>query len=106
MAMAKAPAPWHSAAVAVARNAAISMLVGVAFVFLIFINRQEFWGWRLLLWGGLGGVLVYAFCHSLDLAVGGRIRAWRLVPDKAVGVPLYFVGGSAGFLATSAVLKA
>ena len=104
--MAKAPVSRRSAVVAIARNAVISMLIGVAFVFLVFVNRQEVWGWRLLLWGGLGGVTVYAFCHSLDRVVGGRIRAWRLVPDKAVGVPLYFVGGSAGFLATSAVLKA
>ncbi|MGH9315537.1 MAG: PP2C family protein-serine/threonine phosphatase [Thermoanaerobaculia bacterium] len=89
-----------------ARNAAISTWVGVAFLFLIFVGRQEFWGWRLALYGALGGFAVYVFCHFLDATVGDRIRRWKLVPDKVVGVPLYFVGGCAGFIATTAAIHA
>jgi uncharacterized membrane protein len=62
--------------VAIARNAAISLLVGVAVLFLIFINRREFWGWRLALYGGVGGVVAYALCHFLDATVGDR-TSWK-----------------------------
>jgi stage II sporulation SpoE-like protein len=89
----------------VARSAGISMLVGIAFVFLVSVARPQFWGWRLALWGGLGGIVIYAFCHLLDNVVGDPIRRLRIAPDALVGVPLYFVGGTAGFLATTAVLK-
>ena len=81
------------------------MLVGIAFVFLVSVARPHFWGWRLALWGGLGGLVIYAFCHSLDNVVGDPIRRLRIAPDALVGVPLYFVGGTVGFLATTAVLK-
>src|SRR5215471_7464138 len=87
------------------RSAGISMLVGIAFVFLVSVARPHFWGWRLALWGGLGGLVIYAFCHSLDNVVGDPIRRLRIAPDALVGVPLYFVGGTVGFLATTAVLK-
>jgi hypothetical protein len=88
-----------------ARAAAISIAVGVAALFLIFVGRQEFWGWRLALYGALGGFLAYVFCHLLDATVGNRIRDRQLVPGKAVGVPLYFIGGCAALLATTAVLQ-
>src|SRR6266496_2558610 len=91
---------------AVARNAAISISAGVAFVFLVLVSRQELWGWRLALWGGLGGFLTYASCHFLDATVGDRVRRWNLLPGKLVGVPLYFVGGCFGELAATALLKA
>ena len=89
----------------VARSAGISILIGVAFVFLVSLTRPQFWGWRLALWGGLGGLVIYAFCHLLDNAVGDPIRRLRIAPDALVGVPLYFVGGTVGFLATTAALK-
>ena len=90
----------------VARSAAISMSAGVAFVFLVLLSRRDLWGWRLALWGGLGGLLTYASCHFLDATVGDRIRRWNLLPGKLVGVPLYFVGGCFGELAATALLKA
>ncbi len=90
---------------AIARDAAISASIGIAFFFLIFLSRQELWSWRLALYGALGGFAVYAACHSLDAVVGTRIRRWGVVPDRLVGVPLYFVGGSAAFFATTALFR-
>lgn len=90
----------------IARNAAISAASGVAFVFLVCASRPNLWSWRLVLWGGVGGAIVYAFCHFLDFAVGDRIRRRKIVPDAVVGIPLYFVGGTAGFLATTMLLEA
>ena len=89
-----------------ARNAAISISVGVAFVFLVLFTRRELWGWRLALWGGLGGLLTYSCCHFLDATVGDRIRRRQLLPARLVGVPLYFLGGCFGELAATALLKA
>lgn len=89
-----------------ARDAAISTLIGVAIVFLMFLGRQELWSWRLALYGAFVGFAIYVFCHLLDRAVGERIRRWQLLPDKVVAVPLYFVGGCAGFLAATAVMQA
>jgi serine phosphatase RsbU (regulator of sigma subunit) len=90
---------------AVARNAAISISIGVAFVFLVLLSRQDLWGWRLALWGGLGGLLTYAFCHFLDATVGNRVRRRELLPGKLVGVPLYFLGGCLGELSATGLLK-
>src|SRR5580765_710642 len=90
----------------IARNAAISAASGAAFVFLVCASRPNLWSWRLLLWGAAGGAIIYFFCHFLDFAVGDRIRRWKIAPDAVVGIPLYFVGGTAGFLATTALLEA
>ena len=94
---------WHAA---IARNSAISISVGVAIVFLVLLSRQDLWGWRLALWGGLGGFLTYLSCHFLDATVGNRIRRRELLPGKLVGVPLYFLGGCFGELAATSLLKA
>jgi hypothetical protein len=59
-----------------------------------------------VLWGAAGGAIIYVFCHLLDFAVGDRIRRRKIAPDAVVGIPLYFVGGTAGFLATTALLEA
>ena len=90
----------------ISRNAAISAAIGLAFVFLVCASRPLLWSWRLALWGAVGGVLVYAFCHGLDSLVGDRIRKWKILPDAAAGVPLYFVGGTIGFLAATGLLRA
>src|SRR5262245_18853484 len=90
----------------IARNAAMSAATGVAFVFVVCAGRPNLWSWRLVLWGASGGAVVYGFCHFLDFAVGDPIRKRKLVPDAVVGIPLYFVGGTAGFLATTALLEA
>jgi len=92
--------------VEIGRNAAISMSIGVAFFFLIFIVRQELWGFRLALYGAAGGLATYVFSHSLAVAVGDRIRRRHLIADKLVGVPLYFVAGIAAFVLTTAAMKA
>ena len=90
----------------VARSAGLSALAGIAIVFLTTISRRAFWGGRLLLYGALIGFLVYAFCYALDNSVGDRVRGRGLLPDKWVGVPIYFVGGSLGLLAATLVLRA
>jgi serine phosphatase RsbU (regulator of sigma subunit) len=90
----------------VARNLAVSMAIGVAILFLMFVGRQEFWSWRLALYGALGGFAVYVSCHFLDSTIGDRIRRWRIVPDKVVGVPIYLIGGNLGLLVATALMKA
>ena len=96
----------RASGIEIARNAAISMSIGVAFFFLIFIVRQELWGFRLALYGAAAGLATYIFSHSLDVVVGDRIRRRHLVSDKLVGVPLYFVAGIVAFVITTAVMEA
>ena len=43
---------------------------------------------------------------TLDRTVGAAIRRRRLLPDRVVAVPLYFVGGCAGGLAVIGLLRA
>lgn len=90
----------------IVRNALISSLIGVALFFLMFIGRQDFWGWRLAVYGAFAGLVTYAFSHALDVAVGDRVRRRQLIPDKLVGVPLYFIAGICAFLAVTAVMRA
>ena len=91
---------------AVFRNAASSTLIGIAILFLMFVGRQQFWSWRLALFGGLGGLLAYAFSHGLDHTVGDRIRRRDIVPANLVGVPLYLVAGCIAVLLATTILKA
>jgi len=92
--------------VEIGRHAAISMAIGIAFFFLIFIVRQELWGFPLALYGAVAGLATYALSHMLDVAIGDRIRRRHLVPDKLVGVPLYFAAGIVALLLTTAGLEA
>ena len=89
-----------------ARAPLFSMLVGVALAFLIFVGRQEIWSWRLALYGATAGAMIGIFCQLLDRLVGDRLRRRRFLPDKLVGVPLYFVGGCAGILTATAAMQA
>ncbi|MGH9443521.1 MAG: PP2C family protein-serine/threonine phosphatase [Thermoanaerobaculia bacterium] len=91
---------------ALVRSVAVSALIGVMVVLLTTINRRELWSARLFLYGGVTGFTVYVFCHALDSAVGDRIRRRQLVPDRLVGAPIYFVGGMAGILAATGILRA
>jgi hypothetical protein len=104
--MAAAPASRLALVEGHARKVAISIAGGVAFVFLMFVGRQEVWGWRLALYGALGGFAIHVCCHVLDATVGDRIRRRQIVPDRLVGIPLYFVGGCVGGVAVTAVLQA
>lgn len=97
---------YRGSAAEVVRNALISASIGVAFFFLMLVGREELWSWRLALYGAMGGLATYVFSHSLDIAVGDRIRRRQLVSDKLVGIPLYFVAGIAAFALTTAVLRA
>ncbi len=104
--MTDTPAPGRFEHLApVARSTGISTAIGVLVVFLTTISRRELWGWRLLLYGAVIGFAIYVFCHALDNAVGDRIRRRKLVPDRLVGVPIYFVGGCAGVLAATGLLQ-
>lgn len=91
---------------AFARTLAISTLAGVLFLFLVFFIRQEFWGWRLALYGALGGLAAAVFCRLLDSTIGNWIRPRRFLPDRLIRVLLYFIGGCAALLTATAVLKA
>ena len=91
---------------AAARSTAISAAIGVAVVLLTTINKHELWGGRLFLYGALVGFTIYVFCHALDNAIGDRIRRRKIVPDKLVGVPIYFVGGILGVLTATFLLRA
>ncbi len=104
--MAEALASRREVVEGVARKVAISTAGGVAFMFLMFVGRREVWGWRLALYGALAGLAIHATCHALDVTVGERLRRPQLVPDRLVGVPLYFVGGCVGGIAATAVLEA
>src|SRR6185369_2993153 len=88
------------------RNALVSAAAGLALVFLVCVARPQLWGFKLALWGALGGLVTYVLCHFLDAKVGDPIRRLGLVPDALVGVPLYFISGTLGFLATTVVLGA
>ena len=96
---------WRGSLARVARGAAISIAVGEAVVFLMFVGREELWGWRLALYGALAGVAIYGSCHSLEEALGDRIRRRRLAPGGLVRVLLYLAGGWIGFLAATAVMQ-
>jgi stage II sporulation SpoE-like protein len=89
-----------------AAGAALSTLVGLAFVFLMFIGRREMWSWRLAVYGALGGFTIHVFCHLLDDTLGDRVRRLGVMPDKLVGVPLYFVGGCLGVVTVTGLLRA
>ncbi|MGH9441722.1 MAG: PP2C family protein-serine/threonine phosphatase [Thermoanaerobaculia bacterium] len=88
-----------------ARSVAVSVLVAMTVVLLMTISRRELWSARLLLYGGVTGFMVYVFCHALDVAVGQRIRRRQFAPDRLVVVPIYFVGGIAGILVATGILK-
>jgi sigma-B regulation protein RsbU (phosphoserine phosphatase) len=88
------------------RSAAISMAVGVALLFLIFIGRSQFWSVRLALYGAAGGLTAYAFSHFLDTQVGDRIRRRRIAPDRLVSAVLYFIAGCAAVVVTTEVMQA
>jgi len=90
----------------IARSAAISLVIGVAFFFLIFISRQELWGFRLALYGAVAGLVTYVLSHSLDVVIGDRIRRRHLIPDRLVGVPIYFVAGTLAFALTTVGMQA
>ena len=83
----------------------LSMFIGMAFVFTMFIGQREIWSWRLALYGGLGGLSIHLYSHLLDRLIGDRLRRLHVVPDRLVGVPLYFVGGCLGVLTTTVVLR-
>lgn len=82
------------------------MLIGVALIFLVFVPREEVWGWRLALYGALVGLAIYTSCRLLHVTVGERIRRLQLLPDTIIIVPLYFLGGCVGLLAATALMRA
>jgi serine phosphatase RsbU (regulator of sigma subunit) len=82
------------------------MLIGVALFFLMFLGRSEFWSGRLALYGAIGGLTAYVFSRLLDSTLGKVIRRQGVMPDKMVGVPLYFVAGCASLLVTTGLMQA
>jgi len=84
----------------------VSVGVGMAFVFMMFIGRREMWSGRLALYGALGGLAIHSFSHALDATIGDRVRRRGLLPDRLVGVPLYFLGGCLGALTVTLLMRA
>lgn len=102
----KAPADRRDHFAATLRSIALSAFAGIGVVFLTTINRRDFWGGRLLLYGVVVGSLIYVFCYALDNLVGDPIRRRKIFPDGLVGVPMYFAGGILGILAATLLLQA
>ena len=78
------------------REAALSSLIGVGVVFLIFFARPERFGWRLALYGALSGFSIFLSCRALFALVGDRIH--RLgIPRPLAAAGVFFFGGAAGW---------
>jgi Stage II sporulation protein E (SpoIIE) len=78
------------------REAALSSLIGVGVVFLIFFARAELFGWRLAIYGALCGFSIYISNRTLFALVGEPIR--RLgIPRPLVAAVVFFFGGGVGW---------
>src|SRR6478736_5231361 len=92
--------PAHASSVfrgAKPREAALSTLVGVGAIFLIFFARTERFGWRLALYGALCGISIYISCRALLALVGEPIRRRDLLPRPLVAGVVFFFGGALGW---------
>jgi hypothetical protein len=83
----------------------VSALIGISVVFLMFVGREELWGWRLALFGASIGVSIHGTCHVLGWALEERLCTGLRFPRKGVRVVLYLVGGEIGFFAATLVLS-
>jgi hypothetical protein len=88
------------------REAAVSTLVGVGAVFLIFFARAELFGWRLALYGALCGFSIYICCRTLLALVGEPIRRRWSLPRPLVAAIVFFFGGALGWGLASLVAQA
>jgi serine phosphatase RsbU (regulator of sigma subunit) len=79
------------------REAALSTLVGVGVVFLIFFARQELFGWRLASYGALCGFSIYVCCRTLYALVGEPIHRREILPRPVVAAIVFFFGGALGW---------
>src|SRR5258706_4124972 len=75
------------------REAALSSLIGVGVIFLIFFARPDRFGWRLALYGALCGLSIFLCCRALFALVGERIRRLGL-PRPPVAAVVFFIGGA------------
>lgn len=88
------------------REAALSTLVGVGVVFLIFFGRAEQFGWRLASFGALCGFSIYVTCNTLFVLVGEPIRRRDLLPRPLVAAVVFFFGGALGWTIASLAAQA
>jgi len=92
--LSEAPAPKANGSTL--REAALSSLIGVGVVFLIFFARPDRFGWRLALYGALSGFSIFLSCRALFALVGERIH--RLgIPRPLVAAVVFFFGGAVGW---------
>src|SRR5215471_16296750 len=103
---AKDLASGPSAVRSMAQNALFSAGIGVALIFLMFVGRQEIWGWRLLLYGAVCGAAISLSCRLLDRAVGEPILCRTRAPRKVVKAAVYLVGGEIGFVTATLATRA
>ena len=88
--------PSASKASGTFREAALSSLIGVGVIFLIFFARPDRFGWRLALYGALSGFSIFLSCRALFALVGERIQ--RLgIPRPLVAAVVFFFGGAVGW---------
>jgi uncharacterized SAM-binding protein YcdF (DUF218 family) len=80
-----------------AREAAISTLVGVGVVFLIFFTRSEHFSWRLASYGALCGFSIYLCCNTLMRLVGEPTLRREILPRQVVAAIIFFLGGVLGW---------
>ena len=78
------------------REAALSSLIGVGVIFLIFFSRPDRFGWRLALYGALCGLSIFLCCRALFALVGERMRRLGL-PRPPVAAVVFFIGGAVGW---------
>ena len=89
-----------------AQNALFSAGIGIALIFLMFVGRQEVWGWRLLLYGAACGAAISLSCRLLDRTIGEPILCRTRAPRRAVKAAVYLVGGEIGFVTATLVMRA
>jgi Stage II sporulation protein E (SpoIIE) len=79
------------------REAALSMLVGVGIVFLMFLTRPDPFDWRLGLYGAINGLAIFLCCRMLHRLVGEPIPDKGILPRPLVAAVVFFVGGVLGW---------
>ena len=80
-----------------AREAGLSLLIGVGLMAVMFFNRPEVLGWRIVGYGALNGVSVFVACRLLYLLIGDPIQRRTNLPRMAVATVVFLAGGVLGW---------
>jgi hypothetical protein len=80
-----------------AREAILSMLVGVSVVFLMFLQRTDAFGWSLAAYGALSGLFIYLCCRTLHRFVVEPFQTRTILPRSLTVSIVYGFGGAVGW---------